>query len=175
MGQDKAFLEVNGQLLLERQIRLVRELGISEIFISGREGRDYAAHGLPVLYDSIPEAGPLGGVERALQATTTPLLLVLAVDMAGMTVEMLCELAGRSDGARGVIPRFHERIEPLAAIYPKVSASAALAMLIHGTKSVAAFAESCVQAQLAVFHEVNPHIANCFQSWNSPEDIPKPL
>ena len=41
MGQDKAWLRLNGKPLIERQIELVRELGAEEVFISGRADTNY--------------------------------------------------------------------------------------------------------------------------------------
>src|SRR5258705_13766374 len=74
MGRDKAWLEAGGQSLLARQIGLVRELGAAEVFISGRADADYSEFGCRVLQDKFPDAGPLAGIERALDATTSPLL-----------------------------------------------------------------------------------------------------
>ncbi len=39
MGRDKAWLKRDGKTLLERQVELVRFLGVTEIFISGRRTR----------------------------------------------------------------------------------------------------------------------------------------
>ena len=40
---------------------------------------------IPVLFDLEPSFGPLGGIERVLHECQAPLLLVLAVDVPGMT------------------------------------------------------------------------------------------
>src|SRR5689334_16745960 len=87
MGSDKAWLKFDGKTLLERQVELAQKVGASEILISGRSNSDYSRFGLQVLHDRIPESGPLGGIERALDAASQPLLLVLAVDMAKMKAE----------------------------------------------------------------------------------------
>src|SRR5258706_11754457 len=89
MGRDKAWLEVGGQTLLARQIGLVREMGATEIFISGRADADYSAFRCPILQDKFLGAGPLAGIERALDAAQSPLLLVLAVDLPEMKAECL--------------------------------------------------------------------------------------
>ena len=70
MGRDKAWLEIEGQTLLARQIALARETGAAEIFISGRADADYSAFGCPVLQDGFPDAVPLAGIERALDASS---------------------------------------------------------------------------------------------------------
>ena len=80
MGCDKAFLEIDGKPLLARQIAVAREAGARDVFISGRADTDYSSFDGLVLQDQFENAGPLAGIERALNALSTPLLLVLAVD-----------------------------------------------------------------------------------------------
>lgn len=121
MGCDKAALEIDGQTLLARQITLVRELGTTEVFISGRSEADYSAFGCRVLVDQVSGSGPLGGVERALIEMTSPLLLVLAVDLPEMSADLLRRLAAGATDAFGAIPKLAGGIEPLAAFYPKAA------------------------------------------------------
>jgi hypothetical protein len=75
--------------------------------------------GCRVLTDRFPGAGPLAGIEAALDASTSPLLLVLAVDMPGMSADVLQQLIGQCAKTTGVIPLVDGIIEPLAAVYPK--------------------------------------------------------
>src|SRR5687768_5891466 len=84
MGQDKAWLNVDGVPLISRALAIVRELAIDEIFISGRSGQDYSTFGCPVLEDLRPDLGPLGGIERSLAASTASAVLVQAVDLPRM-------------------------------------------------------------------------------------------
>jgi len=121
MGRDKAWIEVDGQLLLARQVKLLRDLGAGEVFISGRAGVDYAAFGGRVLMDRHPGAGPLAGIEAALEVSVLPQLLVLAVDMPHMSADVLRQLVGQCTETTGVIPRVAGAIEPLAAVYPKAA------------------------------------------------------
>lgn len=72
-----------------------------------------------MLFDLEQGFGPLGGIERALHECQSPLLLVLAVDLPGMTLAFLHKLTARCDRLTGVIPKLNGELEPLAAIYPK--------------------------------------------------------
>jgi len=119
MGRDKAWIEVGGRLLIARQVELVREVGAREVFISGRVDADYTSFSCPVLKDRFPEAGPLAGIEAALAAAASPLVLVLAVDMPHMNADLLQQLVGQCTETTGAIPRLADAIEPLAAVYPK--------------------------------------------------------
>jgi len=129
MGRDKAWLAVGGQSLLARQVRLLRDAGACEVFISGRAGADYGALGCRVLTDRFPGAGPLAGIEVALDAASAPLLLVLAVDMPHMSADVLQQLVGQCTETTGVVPRLAGAIEPLAAVYPKAALSLVATLL----------------------------------------------
>ncbi len=172
MGRDKALLEVSGQALLARQIQLTRKLGASEIFISGRPETDYSTFGCRVLLDKFTNAGPLSGIERALDATTSSLLLVLAVDLPEMNMELLQQLAGDCSETCGVIPKLASYVEPLAAFYPKATQSLALARLKRKSFAVKIFADLCVQSGLARFVDLSANETKYFANWNSPTDLP---
>src|SRR5215469_1139468 len=110
MNRDKAFLNIDGRTLLARQIELVRLAGATKIFISGRSGKDYSGFNCPVLEDKFPDAGPLAGIERALEATTEPMLLVVAVDLPNLTRDLLGTLARHCRENAGAIPRINGKI-----------------------------------------------------------------
>jgi molybdopterin-guanine dinucleotide biosynthesis protein A len=171
MGRDKARLEIGGETLLARQIQLARETGAAEIFISGRAETDYSEFNCRVLQDKFPDAGPLAGIERALDAAISPLLLVLAVDLPEMNAVFLRQLAMHCAENLGAIPRVNGNIEPLAAFYPKTVQPLAETSLRAGDNAVSIFAERCVQSDLARFVELPASEAKCFTNWNSPADL----
>ena len=186
MGRDKAWLEIDGQSLLARQIQLVREAGAQEVFISGRANVDYAEFDCRVLLDRLLDAGPLGGIESALAMASSSLLLVLAVDMPKMAQEFLCQLLFSCEDSVGVIPRVEGEIEPLAAFYPRAAReliekllsvckqSGSVGEVVAARKkspSATAFAEKCVERGLAKFVDVTESETQFFANWNSPEQV----
>ena len=171
MGSDKAFLSLDGKPLLARQVELVRQLGPREIFISGRAETDYRPLNCPVLQDRFAAAGPLAGIERALDAMPTPLLLVLAVDMPRMELAALRKLLAECAENCGVIPRIEQRIEPLAAIYPRNALGLLVSLLENRRYAARHFAESCVDQKLATFVDFPPPQACHFENWNAPLDV----
>ncbi|MGA2544104.1 MAG: molybdenum cofactor guanylyltransferase [Verrucomicrobiota bacterium] len=172
MGRDKAWLPVNGEPLLARQIEMVRQLAPFEIYISGRADTDYSSFCCPVLHDQFTDAGPLAGIERALDAASTPLMLVLAVDLPNMSAPFLRMLAGNCTDRQGVIPRLKGSIEPLVAFYPKYAKTLAEAQLRTSHYAVTAFAERCVQTGLANFHGLSTADAGFFFNWNDNSQPP---
>ncbi len=171
MGQDKAWLQLGGQSLLARTLSTIRASDIKEIFISGRAGTDYSALDCPVLFDLEVGCGPLAGIERALQATSAPLLLVLAVDLPNMTAAFLRKLACRCDLLTGVVPKINGQLEPLAAIYPNRCRFIALDCLLKCQWTVRDFAGACLHEHAIRTFRVPRAYVRCFENWNSPADI----
>ena len=177
MRCDKAWVEIDGQSLLARQIGLVKTSGAKEIFISGPVDSDYAKLGCPVLADKFPDAGPLAGIERGLTATTASVLLVLAVDMPKISGALLNKLVSRCIENRGVIPAVDGRIEPLAACYPRIASRFATEMLLEGTRAPGRsagptdFARRCIESGLAELANLPAAVAGQFASLNTPEDL----
>lgn len=174
MGRDKAWVECNGQPLLALAVAKVRALGIHEIFISGRAGEDYAAFKCPVLYDLEPGFGPLGGIERGLHECTSPLLLVLAVDLPRMTAAFLQALWASCDRLTGGVPKLGDGLEPLAAIYPQRCHAFAFEAIARSRHSARDFADACLHERAAKAFPVPVSEAGCFANWNSPADILMP-
>ncbi len=168
MGRDKAFLEIDGLPLWKRQLSILQELQPQEIFIAGppREAwKDFN-----VLPDARPNVGPLGGLTSALRHCATPLLLVLAVDLAEMTAEYLRRLLDDCTERVGVIPQANGRFEPLAAVYPVSALSIAEDCLAAGNYSMQHLAGQCAAQQLVRQKDIlrDEHIL--FTNLNTPED-----
>jgi molybdenum cofactor guanylyltransferase len=171
MGRDKAWLELDGIPLVRLAVEKIRSVGIAEIFISGREDGDYSALNCPVLRDLEPGFGPLGGIERALHACTSPLLLVLAVDMPHLTPAWLCQLIRHCDPLTGALPKLAGHLEPLAAIYPKRCHAYAYDAVIKSRHTVRDFAAACQREHAVRILTVSEADAGCFANWNTPADL----
>jgi len=172
MGRDKAWIELEGRTLLALAVEKVRRLGVAQIFISARPGRDYSALKYPVLFDLEPGYGPLGGIERALHECRSPLLLVLAVDLPHMTMEYLQKLFTRCDRLTGAVPKRQGRLEPLAAIYPNRCHAIAFDFIAKSRRVASDFAEACQRERAVRAVSVTATESDCFINWNSPGDIP---
>jgi len=171
MNRDKAFLKFDGRTLLDRQIELARQVGAKEIFVSGRAGKDYSGFNCPVLGDKFQNAGPLAGIERALDAASTPLVLVLAVDLPNLTGNLIQKIFSHCEANAGTVPREHGKIEPLVAFYPKTAHPLLIKLLGEKSNAVKHFAASCVAIGLATFVDLPADSADLFANWNSTADL----
>jgi molybdopterin-guanine dinucleotide biosynthesis protein A/precorrin-6B methylase 2 len=170
MGRDKAWVEINGQTLLARALATVRDAGIDEVFISGREGTAYASLGCPVLHDARPGRGPLGGIVAGLSAAHSPLLLVLAVDLARMTSAFIRKLKVHCTANTGVVPVLSGRLEPLAAIYPTRYHRVA-GQLLKKSRAAHELAELCRRERAVRTVAIAPSDARFFLNCNTRADL----
>lgn len=171
MGRDKAWMEFGGKALVELAVEKARQLGIKEIFISGRAGADYSALKCPVLFDLEPGFGPTGGIERGLHECSSPLLLVLAVDHPRMSLKLLRRMGKICDRLTGVVPKLNGQFEPLAAIYPKRCHTFAFAALAKSQPAARDFASACLRERAVRVYSVASHEASEFLNWNRPGDL----
>ena len=118
MGTDKAFLQVGNELLIERQLRCLRESGAAELLISGRTEVDYSRFAARLVRDELPHAGPLAGVAATMKASSCHRVFVLAVDMPKMTPAMVGKILSQCKDAAGCVPIYGHRFQPLGAAYP---------------------------------------------------------
>jgi molybdopterin-guanine dinucleotide biosynthesis protein A len=135
MGVDKAFLEFEGQTLLERALAIVGTACESVVIVGDpAKFREYGN----VLADVFPGCGPLAGIHAALVNSTADLNLVLAVDMPFVSSELLAFLLAQAEKTDAVItvPRIGKGFQPLCAIYRRDFAGAAAQALRAGNYKV---------------------------------------
>ena len=142
MGQDKARLPMpTGGELWQDRLDLLKQCGTSEVMISCRRDQDFSAEsGVNLVFDQHHDAGPMGGIVSCLQAMHSEWLLVLGVDLPGVTHSILLFLIEAMDKApdtsgrspQGVVFRRGKFLEPLLAIYPKSMAASGQQRLAAG-------------------------------------------
>ena len=118
MGRDKATVRFRGKPLWRIQLKLLRKLEPTEIFVSSRTDPVWRPADVPFIADDSPSRGPISGLAASLAQTRAKHLLALAIDMPFVTEEYLTFLCTQIEPGHGVIPKIEDRFEPLAAIYP---------------------------------------------------------
>jgi molybdopterin-guanine dinucleotide biosynthesis protein A len=176
MGRDKAFLPFpapDGPPLIARQASLLRELGITDLLISGRPDTDYAST-VPdarVILDATADAGPLAGLSAVLGAARHPHVLVLAVDLPLITTDYLRTLIAAAPLPAGVVPLGPLGYEPLAALYPRTLRPLISHALAHHEFSLQQLVHSARQASLLEPFPISAGDLALFANWNSPGDF----
>ena len=121
-GFDKARAELNGETMLVRMCRLVKEV-TGAVSIVAPLGR-YAEFGERVVEDKWPGEGPLGGIITALMDAQErnhqhAWCLIVGCDMPFLTVEWLKYLSDRAlaSSAAIVAPQSSAGFEPLCSCW----------------------------------------------------------
>lgn len=172
MGRDKALLQLpgSGELLWQRQLRVLEELKPQELFWSGPPRPDLPAS-VRQVEDTLRNAGPLAGVCACLRQMTTELLVVLAVDLPRMDATYLKSLVARCTPVRGAVPLLGDELEPLAAVYPSVLLELAADRLRQGRYAMREFVSEALRRELMETVRVDNKDAGKFTNLNTPEDV----
>ena len=172
MGCDKASLIIDGQPLWLRQLATLRATGTSDIFISGRPDGPYANAGIEIIPDATPDLGPLSGIAAALHRITTPLLLVLAIDLPGIGSEFLLRMVHEAVRANaGAVPWIDRHFEALAAVYPVTALPLIEECLRSEDRSMQHFARCACQAGVLTALPISADHLLTFRNLNSPADL----
>ncbi len=177
MGRDKALLPHpgSGQPLILHQLATLRAAGATEVFLSIREGADYpqVPADLPRLLDD-GARGPMAGIAAALAATTQPRLLVLAVDLPGVTATMLRDWVARTPNALGFVPLGPHGTEPLCALYPRAARLFFDSALVSGRFALRDVVTELLAGDLLHSLPLTPAEHVALANWNTPADLAKP-
>jgi molybdenum cofactor guanylyltransferase len=176
MGRDKAFLEIDGIPLWQRQVQLLRKLNPAEIFIAGPAQPEWIRNGLEVVADAARDSGPLGGLVAVLRRCRNPQLLVLAVDLPNMTSEFLRRLLAMCPENSGIVPKREcatqeKRFEPLTAIYPATALALAENCLSAGEYSLQRFTDRATSMGLMATKQILEAEESLFFNLNTPADF----
>jgi FdhD protein len=174
-GGDKAFLEWRGLPLYASQLRKLASLGPDRLWLSTRADQPFppVLEGVTRLPDEAPELGPLEGLRRALSASESEWILVLAVDLPRMEAAFLAELLETAARAgRGAVPRTERGWEPLAALYPRAATLALVEeALSEGRRRLQDLIDRAEAQGLVEAVPVTDPVLPCFANVNTPEDL----
>jgi len=115
MGQDKAFLEVDGKPLIAHALDALH--GATDRTVIGGDAARIGPLGVEHLADESPGAGPVPAIVAALRASAAPLTVILPCDLPFITAESidrLCSVLGDGDVA---VPLVTGRVAWLPSVW----------------------------------------------------------
>jgi len=116
MGENKAFLQVNGQRIIDRTRNLFSEL-FDEILLVTNSPLEYLDLNLRMVADLTPGRGALGGIYSGLFHTSHSHAFVAACDMPFLNKALISHLIDLSPSYDIIIPKTQDGLQPLHAIY----------------------------------------------------------
>jgi molybdopterin-guanine dinucleotide biosynthesis protein A len=163
-GIDKAWLRRDG---IPQVVRIARRF-VAEVdatlVSANRDLERHAHHGLVAIADTVPDAGPIGGLHALAHACLTTWLLTVPVDLVGVNECLLQTLRAHADG-QGAFAVDDDGPQPLVALWRIQS-------LRGATSSAMAAGEYSVQGlqQVLGMHPVR-FTGVRFGNLNTPSDL----
>jgi molybdenum cofactor guanylyltransferase len=163
-GRDKGWLDLNGEPLIQQVIQRLQPQ-VREIVISANRNIDlYETLPFPIIRDSTPFLGPLGGIAACLRTINSEYAVVVPTDaplIPSDLVQRLYEFAP----APLVLCRDETRLQPLFGLYHRSLAESIDAFLLGGDRKLGLWCE-----------QHNPQIVTIsdtsgFTNLNTPQDI----
>lgn len=118
MGKNKAFLEVRGEKIIERTLRIFKGI-FKEVMIVVKNPLPYSGLDVRIVSDLFPYSNPLVGIYTGLFFSSYHHSFVSACDMPFLNPELIELLISRAENYDVVVPRSKDGLQPLHAVYSK--------------------------------------------------------
>jgi molybdopterin-guanine dinucleotide biosynthesis protein A len=118
MGEDKRYLVVGEQTLLERGLAVLRSIFQEVLVVIAQDSPPLDVEAR-VVRDLVPECGSLGGLYTGLVQATTPFIFVVACDMPFLDLAVITQFTSRRAAADIVMAKLAARLHPMHALYGK--------------------------------------------------------
>jgi len=119
MGSNKAFLKVDGERLIDRAVRIYREV-CDEIILVTNEPQLYLDQDVSIVTDLEKSKGPLMGIYTGLFWAASETAFVAACDMPFLSAPFIRYLWEQSGGDVDiVVPETADGLQPLHAVYSR--------------------------------------------------------
>jgi molybdopterin-guanine dinucleotide biosynthesis protein A len=170
MGRNKAFLELDGRMLIDVVIERMVQV-CAEVLVVAGDARPYTGLGVPVVEDRFRGVGVLGGLHAGIEAATHELTIAVGCDMPFLNPDLLRAFAGWAIGFDVVIFRQGENMEPLHAAYRRTCIPAMESAIRANRRRIISFF-SHVRVRYVTTEEVTPFDPDLrsFRNINTPEE-----
>jgi len=174
MGRPKATIDIGGETLLSRTVRVARDCACEVVLLGSPSfPLDATCRDLRTIPDPVSGIGPIAGLAALLEETDSRWALLLACDMPFIEPDLIRGLinAARETAAVAVVPTTHAgdetRPHPCCALYDK-AALPAVRDAIAGER----YGMRCLLDRLPVlWWAVEGDDARLLANWNRPSDV----
>jgi molybdopterin-guanine dinucleotide biosynthesis protein A len=118
MGEDKRYLAVGEQTLLERGLSVLRS-AFQEVLVVIAQDSPSLGVDARVVRDLVPDCGSLGGLYTGLIQATTPWIFAVACDMPFLNQAVITQFTNRRVAVDIVMAKLAGQLHPMHALYGK--------------------------------------------------------
>jgi len=118
IGEDKSFIKVGNQTMIERIVSTLSAI-FHDIIIISNSPESYSSLNCKISPDIVPEKNSLGGIYTGLKVSSTDYNFIFACDMPFLNENLIKFMIHSIEDVDIVIPRTDRGCEPLHAIYSK--------------------------------------------------------
>lgn len=182
MGRNKVFLEIGGEPLIRRVVRVASEVSREIVVTIGIRDRveDFTSilpKWVSVARDTNEDKAALFGVLTGLEYIKVDYAAVLAADLPFVSSEVVKRLHREAEGFDLAIPSWSDgNIEPLYAVYKVSSALQVFEEVVKAgevrMRDVINRLKRVNYVSVEKFRDVDP-LLRCFLNINTPEDLRK--
>jgi len=140
MGENKAFIQVEGIPIIKKIHNLFREL-FQEIIIVTNQKELFSDFNSRIFSDLIPDRGVLGGLYTGVFFSTFSYSFCVACDMPFIKKAVVQYLIEKTEGYDVIVPKTSDGLQPLHAIYSKNCLNAITKVMEKGNYKILDFYE----------------------------------
>jgi molybdenum cofactor guanylyltransferase len=168
MGADKGLMELKGKRMIDYLTETL--LSISAPFTIISQNKAYAANGIEVIEDIIPEKGPMGALQTALHHSPTEYILLLSCDSPFVPAMAVEHLASKLTQQEVLLARTMSRINPLFAVYQRTIKSKVDECINRSELKMISLIETCSHEEIDM-SEIEKKYPLSFMNINTPDDV----
>jgi molybdopterin-guanine dinucleotide biosynthesis protein A len=171
MGENKAFIEIEGIPIISRIHRLFEGL-FKEIIIVTNQKELFLSFDAGIYSDLLPNRGVLGGLYTGLFFSSFSYSFCVACDMPFLKESVIEYLINNIDGFDVIVPMAEDGLQPLHAIYSKNCLEPIGEIIEKGKYKISDF-YPMVKIKIIEEHEFRPMDprAESFINVNTPEEL----
>ncbi len=171
MGENKAFLPIDGVPIITRIHSLLTEL-FAEVIIITNQTQLFKDFRSRTYVDLIPDKGALGGLYTGVFLSEFEYSFCVACDMPFIKRSLVRFLVKNTTGEDAIVPRTRDGLQPLHAVYSKRCLNAMKQVINEGGYKIIDFYD-LVKVKIideADFLHIDP-VRESFINVNTPEEL----
>ncbi|OGO05329.1 MAG: hypothetical protein A2Y73_06265 [Chloroflexi bacterium RBG_13_56_8] len=171
LGRDKASVQLAGETLLDRVVRMMSCLS-DDVIVVVRPGQARVVVDARILMDAAPHVGVMAAIATILAEAHYGWSFVAACDMPFISLGLVRYMISLTHGYDVVVPQLEVGLEPLHALYHKRCLPALRKALARGERRVISFYGE-LRVRYISLSEMRPYdpLGRSFFNINTAEDL----